>query len=129
MVAVILDVNRPIWGVLMSLFLIPISGCDRLHEPAVYNALDSVVEVRVAWEDGRVSSGTVSPQEVVHLGRVDSTVREVTVLRHGEIFAALTGARMEELATEVGEDLAGVVIEEGGVRALTKAELKSIYGR
>jgi hypothetical protein len=129
MVAVIRHLREPLWGLALGLLLVVLSGCDRLHEPAIYNSLDSAVELRITWEDGRVSSGTVPPLEVVHVGRVDSPVQEVRVIKDGELLASVTGTQMEELATEIDENVAGIVIEEGGIRAITEVELKRIYAK
>lgn len=115
----------PMAGLL--LFVPP--GCDRLHEPVVYNALDSAVELRVEWEDGTVSSGTVPPREVVHIGRPDSSVRAVSVTKDGEGLISLSGKEIGELVMTIDRNAVGFAVQDGGVRGVTGEELKRLYAK
>jgi hypothetical protein len=128
-VAVITSTQGTVSSLALFLLFAMCSGCDRLHEPAIYNALDSAVELRVSWEDGRASSGTIPPHEVVHVGRPDASLREVTILRDGEILDTVSRAEIEALASEIDGGATGIVIDDAGVRALTKTELNRAYAK
>ena len=104
------------------------AACDRLYGPAVYNSLRTKVVLELDWDHRESQRFLLEGEELTNVGDVDAVPRTLTISKpDGDVIARFSADELRQLAGTPNLDKVGIVIEAGGARVMSKAEMHALH--